>query len=353
MKITVDKSYYEGEEGHRRLIRVLGNSSALRGIEHVASQVADVAVLHDYAPSATLMEQGADDDDIFFLLKGKVSVRVNGVEVNTRCATKAEHIGEMSLIDPPAHRSASIIAIEPTVAAVVSEPAFTKLAQEHSTLWRNLALELANRIRQRNALVPNHYTITNKQRPIISLTDPDWLQVIEALKNIQPALKRWTWENDFKGSRTPIKWDIEYEYHVQNLLYAVLRPIFPDLLEEECIESTGHKHPRLDLFIPSLDLIIEAKFVRKGDSFAKITEELAADATLYRKKNNGTNRRVIAFIWDDSSRVQHHATLSQSVRSMPGIDDVVIISRPGNFSRETKANTDGGAPSNDIAPLPT
>lgn len=344
MKITVDKSYYEGEEGRRRLIRVIAKSSALRGIEHVANQIAEVAVLHDYAPGATLIEQGADDDDILFLLKGKASVRVNGVEVNTRCAEKSEHVGEMSLIDPPARRSASIIALDHVIAAVISEPAFSKLADEHSTLWRNLALELADRLRQRNILVPNHYTITNKLRPIISLTDPDWLQVIEALKNIEPALKKWTWEDDFKGNRIPIKWDIDNEYHVQNLLYTVLRPIFPDLLEEECIESIGHKHPRLDLLIPSLDLIIEAKFIRKNVSFAKITEELAADATLYRTKNGGTNRRVIAFIWDDSCRVQHHETLRQSVQNMPGIEEVIIVSRPGNFLREPKPDGDGEAP---------
>ncbi|WP_395089043.1 hypothetical protein, partial [Armatimonas sp.] len=92
-------------------------------------------------------------------------------------------------------------------------------------------------------------------------------------------------------------------------------------------------------------------FYGAGGEPSRLT--INAFAEDYRTKNSGTNRRVIAFIWDDSCRVQHHATLSQSVRSMLGIDDVVIISRPGNFSREIKANTDGGASSTDTSPLLT
>lgn len=55
----------------------------------------------------------------------------------------------MAAIDPSARRSADVVAIEQTVLAKISEPAFSKLASEYPDLWRRLALEIAERLRQR------------------------------------------------------------------------------------------------------------------------------------------------------------------------------------------------------------
>lgn len=47
-----------------------------------------------------LMEQGAGDNHIMFVLGGRVSIRVNGREIAIRTGRK--HIGEMVLIDTAA-----------------------------------------------------------------------------------------------------------------------------------------------------------------------------------------------------------------------------------------------------------
>jgi CRP/FNR family transcriptional regulator, cyclic AMP receptor protein len=59
------------------------------------------------------------------------------------------HVGEMATIDPAVKRSATVRAGEATVVARVSEAAFTKVANSYPFLWRRMALELAERLRQR------------------------------------------------------------------------------------------------------------------------------------------------------------------------------------------------------------
>lgn len=72
-------------------------------------------------------------------------------------------------------------------------------------------------------------------------------------------------------------------YHVQNLLWALLAPIRPDLENEENLTSLGPKYPRFDLGIPSLRLVLEVKFVRGGTTrdYAAVIKQVAADASLY------------------------------------------------------------------------
>ncbi|MEZ5980947.1 MAG: hypothetical protein R3C54_01405 [Parvularculaceae bacterium] len=79
----------------------------------------------------------------------------------------------------------------------------------------------------------------------------------------------------------------------QNLLWTILRPVFPDLVDEEHLPKVGHKSPRYDLGVPSLQTIIEVKFMRRRGQAecSKIIEEVAADRSLYLGPKTGFIQR--------------------------------------------------------------
>jgi hypothetical protein len=176
--------------------------------------------------------------------------------------------------------------------------------------------------------------LLNNTSPI-SLSRPTPTEILKLLQGVSRSLRLWTWEDGPKTKKSLVaKWHIENEYHVQNLLWAILAPIFPDLENEENFPSLGHKHPRCDLVIPSLRLIIEVKFMRKGTSgdFSKMIEEIAADASLYLSDTSKYDR-IIPFIWDNSVRHEEHGELIQGLNKIPGILGSVVISRPGKMPK--------------------
>jgi REase_DpnII-MboI len=161
------------------------------------------------------------------------------------------------------------------------------------------------------------------------ITVPDVLQLLD---RVPAGLRRWTWEEKArtKGGAAR-KWHVDHEYHVQNLLYFLLAPVFPDLKDEEYFPSLGQKQPRTDLFIPSMKLIIELKFLRQTDQVTKIIDEVGSDASLYLAA--GTDYLgIIAFVWDASQRVEEHALLQEGLRRIRGVLGAVVVSRPGMMS---------------------
>ena len=159
--------------------------------------------------------------------------------------------------------------------------------------------------------------------------------VSKLLKRVPAGLRRWTWEGNSrtKGGQ-PRQWCIENEYHVQNLLYFLLAAVFPDIREEEYTRSVGQKKPRVDLEIPSLKLVIEIKFWYRKDNPQKIIGEIAEDTSLYLAEGS-PHEQMIAFIWDDSCRTEEHDLLDSGLKRLPGIFDVVIVSRPGRMADNT------------------
>jgi hypothetical protein len=150
-------------------------------------------------------------------------------------------------------------------------------------------------------------------------------------------MRRWTWEDKPRTAGTksvPVCWHVFNEYHVQNLLWAILAPVFPDLEDEENLPSFGQKHPRFDLGVPSLRTIVEVKFARAGypSAFASIIGEAAEDASLYRSANSGYDK-IILFVWDDSRSSEQHAELKQGLLKIEGIVGAVVVSRPGKMTR--------------------
>lgn len=173
----------------------------------------------------------------------------------------------------------------------------------------------------------------------------DLITVLEATSH---ALKRWPWEPTPRTTGVGAvaqKWDIQNEYHVQSLLWAILAPIFPDLQDEEFLRSLGYVHPRADLAIPSLKTILEVKFLRERTqgALAGVIGQVASDAALYLSGSSGYTA-MVAFVWDHSRSSQHHTELRDGLRGLNGVREAVIVARPGGWESDLpKPRTRRGA----------
>jgi hypothetical protein len=156
--------------------------------------------------------------------------------------------------------------------------------------------------------------------------------VVRFLERVPAGLRRWAWEEKprTRGGAAR-KWHVDHEYHVQDLLYFLLAPVFPDLKDEEYFPSLGQKQPRTDLFVPSMKLIIEVKFLRQTDNVSKIIDEVGSDASLYLTKGTDYSG-IITFVWDASRRTEEHALLRKGLREIRGVLDAVVVSSPGRMS---------------------
>ncbi|MFL5355136.1 TIR domain-containing protein [Archangium sp.] len=146
------KARFEGPDGHRRLCDCLLDQHILRGHPSVANALAEVVSIREHAPGEVLITQGTDENDVAFILSGALEVLINGNVVAQR--PSGTHIGEMSAIDPKARRSATVRAVETTLAAWVAEPQLAAVANTHPELWRNFAKVLADRLRERDRFHP-------------------------------------------------------------------------------------------------------------------------------------------------------------------------------------------------------
>ena len=161
--------------------------------------------------------------------------------------------------------------------------------------------------------------------------------LISILEGIAQSMSHWTYETSTRVKGVmPQQWEVDHEYHVQNLLWTLLRPVFSDLVDEQSLPKVGHNTPRYDLGIPSLGTIIEVKFMRRAGPAAcrKTTEEIAADRSLYLGPTTGYTR-LIGFIWDECRQTEEYQTLKEGLEGMEGIEKVVILPRPSRMDRET------------------
>jgi hypothetical protein len=171
-----------------------------------------------------------------------------------------------------------------------------------------------------------------RDRPICDLRTVTVADISELLRRVCSGLKKWTWEDNPRTKTSPAarQWHVENEYHVQNLLWLLLAPLFPDLIDEDSTPKVGPVQPRADIGIPSLRLIVEAKFMRVDDPPKKMVEQIAEDASLYLVPGSRYDR-MVPFIWDDSRRTEHHEEMIRGLRQIAGVVDAVIIPRPGSM----------------------
>jgi CRP/FNR family transcriptional regulator, cyclic AMP receptor protein len=184
-------------DGKRRLIDALLGQQLIAGNDEIANAMADIIRLEEHVGDSILIKEGATDNHMVLIVAGSVRVEVEERQLAVR--RSGQHIGEMALIDVTATRAATVTTREPSIVGVISEPDFTRLANQFPILWRRLAIELAGRLRQRNAHVP-----VRNERPMLfigssseALADADAIK--KRLKHAPIDIKLWT-DGVFKPS---------------------------------------------------------------------------------------------------------------------------------------------------------
>lgn len=142
---------FNGEKNRRVLVTALLSQKMVTGNKLLAEALADRVELLGVSRDGKIIEQNEDDNEVYFILSGAFSVVVNGRQVGRR--EKNDHVGEMAAVEPSQKRAASIIALEDSVVARITEEQFAELGSVYTEIYLSIARELSRRLHQRNAFV--------------------------------------------------------------------------------------------------------------------------------------------------------------------------------------------------------
>lgn len=90
---------------------------------------------------------------------------------------------------------------------------------------------------------------------------------------------------------------IEDEYDVQDLLYVILKSVFPHLKDEDPTPKNGGKSFRIDLILRDEEILIEVKMLKAKDtSETKFIDELKVDFESYHESK--WLKKLFCFVYD-------------------------------------------------------
>ena len=190
-------SRFAGARGKELIVEALKDQRTVLGNAAAAGELSDRGMLACFREGEFLVREDDWSNDIIFILAGRAQITITGFKIAERNA--GQHIGEMALIDPSKPRSASAIAIEPTVGLIVSEKDFAAIASNHPDMWRQIAKELADRLRQRGRFIRP----SNRHPLVFIACAAESLPVAKAIQahfdNARTVVELWT-DSVFKPS---------------------------------------------------------------------------------------------------------------------------------------------------------
>ena len=201
------------------------------GCPELAEALAAEGEIVSFQPGERLIEQLAEDRDVYLIITGSCDIVVNGRKVRVR--GPGDHVGEMAAIQPEQPRSASVIAVDEVVALKLAEPQLLDLGKRFPALYKTVARELARRLLQRNALIGAY----REQIRVFLISSAEALEIA---RMVQDALERdflvdlWT-DNVFKISSYTLA-DLEAKVEQADFAIAIAHG-------DDITESRGQEWP--------------------------------------------------------------------------------------------------------------
>jgi CRP/FNR family cyclic AMP-dependent transcriptional regulator len=211
---------FEGEAGQRRLIDLLREQKMVRGSETLADELSKLVEVKELKAGEVLIEEGADDTDMYFILDGSFEVFVRGKRIAQRPA--GTQVGEMAAAQPGQRRSATVIALGDAVVGKLQEKNLVLIGEKFPDLWRQIARELARRLLERNQFIA-------ASREKIRVFIISSVEALPIARGVESAFEHDNfhvvlWTHDvFKVANYPLE-DLERELEVSDFAIAIAQP---------------------------------------------------------------------------------------------------------------------------------
>ncbi len=212
---------FEGEGGKRALIDTLERNRLVLGDRNLASELVAEGSLKVVAEGDVVIEEGAGDNAIYFIVAGEFDVLVKGKQVALRSGQ--DTVGEMGALDPSMRRSAAVSARSEGVLLEVSSEKFHSLGDQFPAIWKALSIDLGRRLTQRNKLVER----VNDEIRVFIISSSESLDIA---REIQSSLSHedgvlvtlWT-DGVFKPSEHSME-SLEAELDASDFAIAIAAP---------------------------------------------------------------------------------------------------------------------------------
>lgn len=142
---------FSGVDGKKKLREIIRMSSIAAGDATVADELINVGIMEEVKKNKKIILQDNSDNDLFIIVAGSFDIIINSRAIAKR--KQGQSVGEMALVDSVARRSATVTAAESSIVLRITEQSFSPIANKHPEIWRRLAVELSDRLRQRNSLI--------------------------------------------------------------------------------------------------------------------------------------------------------------------------------------------------------
>lgn len=146
------------------------------------SEFSSLARRRHFARNQVILNEGEVGSSLFYILSGSISVRrtdEDGEEVLLAYRYAGDFFGEMCLFPDVGSRSAMIQARDECVALEISYQAFLELTRKHTSLWLELAGQLAERLRATNQRLAT--------MPLMTAAERIWSIIAEIAEHTSPA----------------------------------------------------------------------------------------------------------------------------------------------------------------------
>jgi predicted nucleotide-binding protein len=215
------------------LIDALKRHELVGGETALANEMAEQGELLEFPKGHKIIVQGGEDNDIYLLLAGEVSIVIKGNEYTTRKAGQC--VGEMAAIEPSQKRSADVVSHDSGVALKLTNAQFMALGRKFPQIWLPLARELSRRLLQRNELIPP----PNEYPKLFIISSTEALKVADAIRaSLERDVFSTVWKQGvfFAGG-----------YSLEALEKAVSESDFAIAIAQpdDIIESRGSRQPTL------------------------------------------------------------------------------------------------------------
>jgi CRP/FNR family transcriptional regulator, cyclic AMP receptor protein len=211
---------FEDETGRRRLIDLLREQKMVRGSDALADELSKLVKVKEVRAGEVLIEEGADDTDLYFILDGVFDIVIRGKRIAQRNA--GTQVGEMAAAQPGQRRSASVIASSNALVARLEEKDLVVLGEKFPDIWRQIARELARRLLERNQFI----AVSREMVRVFIISSVEALPIARA---VEDALEHDNfhivlWPNDvFRVANYAIE-DLERELEAADFAVAIAQP---------------------------------------------------------------------------------------------------------------------------------